>query len=83
MRRKSRREELMYSWHCQYYFHFSSSRKEVHAGLHRVIQDLQLDYFACFLICISEDRSPNLPSSEQGHLDFLRCQQATTDVFGR
>ncbi|MDE0097346.1 MAG: LuxR family transcriptional regulator, partial [Gammaproteobacteria bacterium] len=64
MRRKSRREELMYSWHCQYYFHFTSTRKEVHAGLHRMIRDLQVDHFACFLIRISQDRSPILRPPE-------------------
>ena len=64
MRRKSRREELMYSWHCQYYFHFTCTRKEVHAGLHHLIQDLQVDHFACFLIRLSHDRSPILRPPE-------------------
>ncbi len=54
----------MYSWHCQYYFHFTCTRKEVHAGLHHLIQDLQVDHFACFLIRLSHDRSPILRPPE-------------------
>ena len=60
MEKKPGREELVYSWHRQYYFNMNSTPAEVQAGLHRLIGVLGVAHFACFLLRISHDRSPLL-----------------------
>ncbi len=58
------REELVFSWQQQYYFNRNSTRTAVQEGLHRLIEDIQLEHFAVFLLRITHDRSADLRPPE-------------------